>query len=913
MAERKVGKANWGAGRSYVTPIVFCWLAVVTAQPVFGSGLAIGLNPVHQAGTGFSSTASDALLASLPVGTPGFELEGRFWNNLRRSDVGYAQHLKDSSNANVASSGVYALWRSPGTSAFVLPWPGGTVNYKLMWGNLAGTDEANDAPLPADFFTRSANQPLIYIRGLSAWLAKSGQPAGVNSYSVLVYVDDDGTDRIAEYWLQRVPPGSSDPPAELELDLTPHVFVRDDGTNFDSVFARISASADTEGKAATGNYILWSGLTADRFVVRTEARSSRDGIRRAVISGMQIVAENNTTPVVTVTAANAAEPATNGTFTIHCNRVLLVPLTVAYTVGGSATGGADYYAEDLPGSIDIPAGASSATITVRPKSDGLVEGPETILLNVIARDQYVSGIPGGQATALVLADAAPPEVTVSAVDSSADELPGDTARLAVTRTGSAEYIANYPLTVRYALSGTATPGCDYARLPGSVTIPAGATAAQITLIPYEDPSIEGPETAILTLTADTAYTVGSPASAAITIADHGRPWAHATTLRFSGFAGTEPQVDFPVLVVLTPERIGEYVDNAPGGADLRFQLPNGDCLPYEIERWNPGGTSYVWVRVPLITSRHEQMTMWWGNPLAATMQDAPAVWSNGYVGVWHLDQPETGGGYYADSTGRGYHAVGPGVSVMLGRVAGAAAFEAAQGDYLDTNNREDLPVFTISAWVRSSAAADHGPETGPLHRGANYRLNWNHPQDGACVGLESTGWCSAPYGPLSGGTWYYLAGTYDGQTLKAYRDGVLVSSVAGPASPPASESNSLKFARHAALAQYFTGAIDEVQVTSVAWSEARMRNQYATLTDTLIAWRGPPSLDSDRDGDVDLTDFAFFQRCFSGVDRLLTVEECLGADVDGDHCVTADDLAEFIRCASGPGIAAAPDCLPLPD
>ena len=82
------------------------------------------------------------------------------------------------------------------------------------------------------------------------------------------------------------------------------------------------------------------------------------------------------------------------------------------------------------------------------------------------------------------------------------------------------------------------------------------------------------------------------------------------------------------------------------------------------------------------------------------------------------------------------------------------------------------------------------------------------------------------------------------------------------------------------------------------------------MTDTLIAWRGPPSLDADRDDDIDMEDFGVFQRCYTGPGRLLATNDCLDADTDGDHYVTARDFEEFVRCASGPGVAAAPDCLP---
>jgi gliding motility-associated-like protein len=56
-----------------------------------------------------------------------------------------------------------------------------------------------------------------------------------------------------------------------------------------------------------------------------------------------------------------------------------VPLTVTYTVTGTATAGVDYAA--LPGSITIPAGQTSATFTIQGYADGITEGPETIIIN----------------------------------------------------------------------------------------------------------------------------------------------------------------------------------------------------------------------------------------------------------------------------------------------------------------------------------------------------------------------------------------------------------------------------------------------------------------------------------------------------------------------------------------------------
>jgi hypothetical protein len=72
-----------------------------------------------------------------------------------------------------------------------------------------------------------------------------------------------------------------------------------------------------------------------------------------------------------------AETATNG------------PLTVLYTVGGTAIGGTDYAA--LSGSVLIPAGQTNALIVVRPLYDGgVTEGDETVTLT-LATTNYLLG------------------------------------------------------------------------------------------------------------------------------------------------------------------------------------------------------------------------------------------------------------------------------------------------------------------------------------------------------------------------------------------------------------------------------------------------------------------------------------------------------------------------------------------
>src|SRR5579859_709081 len=89
-------------------------------------------------------------------------------------------------------------------------------------------------------------------------------------------------------------------------------------------------------------------------------------------------------PVVTIVATDplASESGDTGTFTLYRNGSTNETLNVYYTIGGTASNGVDYAM--LPNIFSIPAGMSSAEITVSPMGDPLVEGDETVVLHLAA-------------------------------------------------------------------------------------------------------------------------------------------------------------------------------------------------------------------------------------------------------------------------------------------------------------------------------------------------------------------------------------------------------------------------------------------------------------------------------------------------------------------------------------------------
>jgi hypothetical protein len=104
-------------------------------------------------------------------------------------------------------------------------------------------------------------------------------------------------------------------------------------------------------------------------------------------------------------------------------------------------------------------------------------------------------------------------VTASGNAQEAGKVPG---HFTLTRTGS----TSAPLTVQWALAGTADLGADYAAPINAAVIPAGSSSLDVTVQPVDDHLVEGDETVELRLGYDPAYRIDAAHSTArLTIAD----------------------------------------------------------------------------------------------------------------------------------------------------------------------------------------------------------------------------------------------------------------------------------------------------------------------------------------------------------------------------------------------------------
>ena len=191
---------------------------------------------------------------------------------------------------------------------------------------------------------------------------------------------------------------------------------------------------------------------------------------------------------VTVTEGNTGT--LNAVFTVTLSAASNQAITVNYTTvdgtfANTATAGTDYQVRS--GQVTIPAGQTSATVTVPVNGDRLAENSETFSLRLT--NPANAFIADGLGVATIVDNE--PRISINNVSKS--EGNGKTTTFTFTVTLSAAY--DQAVTVNYATAnGSATGGSDYQAKTGSVTFAPGETVKTITIVVNGDKTRESNET-----------------------------------------------------------------------------------------------------------------------------------------------------------------------------------------------------------------------------------------------------------------------------------------------------------------------------------------------------------------------------------------------------------------------------------
>jgi hypothetical protein len=205
----------------------------------------------------------------------------------------------------------------------------------------------------------------------------------------------------------------------------------------------------------------------------------------------QLSIQDNDYPTVSiddVTQAEGNSGTTAFTFTITSSDVMPNDVSAAYaTADGTALAGSDY--QTTSGTITIPAGQKTATVTILVKGDTTAEADKTFFVNLSNPGNAVVGKAKGTGT--ILNDDGQVQATFEFSQINYDT-PEDLGALTVTvtRGGDVSSASSVDYTTK---DGSATQKADFEYAAGTLAFAPGETSKTIQLLINEDMHTEGNE------------------------------------------------------------------------------------------------------------------------------------------------------------------------------------------------------------------------------------------------------------------------------------------------------------------------------------------------------------------------------------------------------------------------------------
>jgi Ca2+-binding RTX toxin-like protein len=259
-----------------------------------------------------------------------------------------------------------------------------------------------------------------------------------------------------------------------------HVYVSsyyDADTGYGSAYS-VNGSAGTYGFGSESGYAYTSeGSSYDSyFDTYYEADLVVPSITLAVVAPVS----------VTVTEDGAI----NLIYTFTRTGATTNALTINYSITGTATNGTDY--TTIVTSITFAAGSTTATVTVDPTADTIIEDNETVALTLATGTGYTIGTTTA-VTGTITNDDFP---SISINDITVVEGKDSNAILIINLSG----LSNKTITVNYTTSPTnATANTDYTSKTGTLSIPANSDIATLSIPILNDSLNEGDEAFLVTL------------------------------------------------------------------------------------------------------------------------------------------------------------------------------------------------------------------------------------------------------------------------------------------------------------------------------------------------------------------------------------------------------------------------------
>jgi hypothetical protein len=308
-------------------------------------------------------------------------------------------------------------------------------------------------------------------------------------------------------------------------------------------------------------------------------------------------------------------------------------------------------------------------------------------------------------------------------------------------------------------------------------------------------------------------------------------------------SGSSDLTDFPVLIKIASDNdlrvtgSGGHVQNA-NGYDIIFTSADGTTLlDHQLTRYvSTSGALECWVKVPVLsTSVDTDIYMYYGNSAVTTNQSSTNTWSNGYAGVWHLDNNLNNSTATSGLNGTNNGSSNTGTSMFGGN---ARDFDGSS-DYVDITPYnaayDQTSAITVSAWIRlgttgadQKIAGNQNNATGGWKFGVfsdnKIEFEIRNSSNSPFLSRSAGGGTS-----LSNNTWYYVVGEFSdaGDFINTYLNGSLDRNYSTTEAPGAS-NGTLKFGSEPYSSDaFFDGIMDEIRISSVIRSASWVATEYA--------------------------------------------------------------------------------------
>ncbi|HYG77455.1 MAG TPA: DUF2341 domain-containing protein [Planctomycetota bacterium] len=320
-------------------------------------------------------------------------------------------------------------------------------------------------------------------------------------------------------------------------------------------------------------------------------------------------------------------------------------------------------------------------------------------------------------------------------------------------------------------------------------------------------------------------------------------WRHSgsifilTTPEGANLPASASEEGFPLLVRLHKDFFN-FTQAKANGEDIRFSS-NGTPLPFQLDDWDAAsGTASVWVRIPTIKGNaRQEIKMHWGKADAASESSGATVFnaSNGYLSVWHMNDP------VKDDAGA-LESKNAGTTATAGMIGAARHFAGKQGISCG-ENIAGYPVGSAShsteAWFRAEQPNATIIGWGNEHAQGKVVLQFVSPPHIRADCYFSNGNVESA-NRLAASEWVHVVHAYQNGDTRIYVNGRLDGTNGSKGSPQAIKSPARLWIGGWYNNYSFVGDIDEVRLSNVARSADWVRLQYEnqkrlqTLTGPLV-------------------------------------------------------------------------------